>query len=431
MSVAQQGAVERRLPPQPSSVREARRMVRDLLAGADRDDLAETAVLLVSEIVTNALLHAGTPIDVSATVDDRGLRVEVGDGSLHLPTRRRYGPTAGTGRGMLMLERLVDDWGVARRRDGKTVWFELSSAEMARGAGPVHGTTDGGASRGPTVAVRFENMPLLLHVAWQEHAQTLLREYLLARLDTDEDVDPIQTHAEATDAIAVLGEHVPRPRIGMRPSEVMADATEPLVSAPVVDVPVPLDSVRNFQVLNEAIEAAIRLSGEGLVLTPQPQPEVQEFRKWLCRQVAVQAGGGAAAGWSVRETLPPGPATALEWDAASVNEADRPVIAADQANRILAVSPAMLELLGYDDAGELVDRRLVAVIPPRYRQAHVAGFTLHLLVGRRPLLDHSVLVPALRRDGSEVQVEMTVRAESAGEGRQVYVAVMEPVAEGR
>jgi PAS domain S-box-containing protein len=229
----------------------------------------------------------------------------------------------------------------------------------------------------------------------------------------------------------VLGEHVPRPRIGMRPSEVMADATEPLVSAPVVDVPVPLDSVPNFQVLNEAIEAAIRLSGEGLVLTPQPQPEVQEFRKWLCRQVAVQAGGGAAAGWSVRETLPPGPATALEWDAASVNEADRPVIAADQANRILAVSPAMLELLGYDDAGELVDRRLVAVIPPRYRQAHVAGFTLHLLVGRRPLLDHSVLVPALRRDGSEVQVEMTVRAESAGEGRQVYVAVMEPVAEGR
>lgn len=404
-------------------------MVRDLLAGAGRHDLVETAVLLVSEIVTNALLHAGTPIDVSATVDGRGLRVEVGDGSLHLPTRRRYAPTAGTGRGMLMLERMVDDWGVSRRRDGKTVWFELSGAEMDRGAGPVHGTTDGRASRGPTISVRFKNMPLLLHVAWQEHAQTLLREYLLARLDTDEDVDPIRTHAEATDAIAVLGEHVPRPRIGMRPHEVMADATEPLVTASVVDVPVPLDSVPNFQVLDEAIEAAIRLSGEGMVLTPQPQPEVQEFRRWLCRQVAVQASGGAAGRWSVREALLPGPATALEWDKASVSASARPVIAADQANRILAVSPALLELLGYDDAGELVNRRVVTVIPQRYRQAHVAGFTLHLLVGRRPLLDQTVHVPALRRDGSEVQVEMTVRSEPAGEGRQVFVAVMEPVGE--
>jgi PAS domain S-box-containing protein len=188
--------------------------------------------------------------------------------------------------------------------------------------------------------------------------------------------------------------------------------------------------VSNFQVLDEAIEAAIRLSDAGLVLTPAPQPEVQEFRKWLCRQVAEQAAGGAAAGWSVREALAPGPATALEWDARSVSASARPAIAADQANRILAVSPALLELLGYDDARERVDRRVVTVIPQRYRQAHVAGFTLHLLVGRRPLLDQTVEVPALRRDGSEVQVTMTVRAEPAGEGRQVFVAVMEPVGEG-
>ena len=51
-------------------------------------------------------------------------------------------------------------------------------------------------------------MPLLLHAAWQEHAEALLREYLLASLDGEGD-DPIQMHAEATDAIAVLEEHVP------------------------------------------------------------------------------------------------------------------------------------------------------------------------------------------------------------------------------
>src|SRR3954470_16853174 len=102
-----------------------------LLEGAGRDDLVEPAVLLVSELVTNALLHAGTDIDLVAEVDGGGLRVEVGDGSPHLPSRRRYAATAGTGRGLMMLESMVDDWGVTRHRRGKTVWFRLSHDDLA------------------------------------------------------------------------------------------------------------------------------------------------------------------------------------------------------------------------------------------------------------------------------------------------------------
>ena len=106
------GSFEVRLPPQPASVSEARAHVRGLLESTGREDLVETAVLLVSEVVTNALLHAGTDIDVAAALDDSGLRIEVGDGSPHLPSRRRYAATAGTGRGLLMLE-------AARRRLGR------------------------------------------------------------------------------------------------------------------------------------------------------------------------------------------------------------------------------------------------------------------------------------------------------------------------
>ena len=74
-------------------------------------------------------------------------------------------------------------------------------------------------------------MPLLLHAAWQEHAEALLREYLLASLDDEVDSeDPIQMHADATDAIAVLEEHVPRRGLDVarRPD---GRAIEPLVSA--------------------------------------------------------------------------------------------------------------------------------------------------------------------------------------------------------
>jgi hypothetical protein len=64
----------------------------------------------------------------------------------------------------------------------------------------------------------------------------------------------------------------------------------------------------------------------------------------------------------------------------------------------------------------------VDLIPVRYRQAHLAGFTLHLFAGRSPLLGTPVLVPALRRDGVEIAVKMTLEAWQLDGGRKVFVA---------
>ncbi len=258
-------------------------------------------------------------------------------------------------------------------------------------------------------------MPLLLHAAWQEHAEALLREYLLASLDVDGE-DSIQMHAEATDAIAVIEEHLPRAEVLMSPEELMRDAIEPRVSADCIEVPVPVGSVPHFATLDRAIEAALDLTREGLVLTPPTQPEVQAFRRWLCRQVLRQASGGRPEPWRVPEVAArvlrsptvgtPGPSpTPLAG-----------CCAADATSRILAVSPEAARILGYDEPAELVGSRIVSIIPERYRQAHVAGFTMYLLVGRKPLLDRRVTVPALRRDGSEVRVELTVRRAPPGAG---------------
>ena len=68
----------------------------------------------------------------------------------------------------------------------------------------------------------------------------------------------------------------------------------------------------------------------------------------------------------------------------------------------------------------------MGIIPPRYRQAHVAGFTLHLANGRAPLLERPVIVPALCRDGSETVVELTVEAVTLPGGRAVFVATLRP-----
>jgi PAS domain S-box-containing protein len=103
------------------------------------------------------------------------------------------------------------------------------------------------------------------------------------------------------------------------------------------------------------------------------------------------------------------------------------MIAVDDEDRIVAASPAALALLGYDDAAGLVGRRLVAMIPDRYRQAHLAGFTLHFLTGRATLVDRPVVVPALCRSGDEIDLEMTIRTDRAGDGRTVFVAELSPV----
>jgi PAS domain S-box-containing protein len=97
-------------------------------------------------------------------------------------------------------------------------------------------------------------------------------------------------------------------------------------------------------------------------------------------------------------------------------------VAAADTNRIMAVSPAATRLLGYPTAEELVGRRLVDIIPARFRQAHLAGFTLHLFAGRDALLGQRVTVPALRRDGREITVDLLVQAVSLTGGRHVFLA---------
>jgi anti-sigma regulatory factor (Ser/Thr protein kinase) len=114
------------LPPDAGSVRDARRFLRETLASWDAEPLEWTASQALSELVTNAVLHAGTPVTVSlALLDDGRLRLEVGDGSPRVPHQRRYGQQATTGRGIALVAGLAETWGVEPRTGGKTVWCEL------------------------------------------------------------------------------------------------------------------------------------------------------------------------------------------------------------------------------------------------------------------------------------------------------------------
>jgi anti-sigma regulatory factor (Ser/Thr protein kinase) len=116
------------LPPDTDSPRRARRFVEDALCDGAPADVVELAVLLVSEVVTNAILHARSSVRVAITWDNQRLRVEVADKSAARPVARQFAPDSGTGRGLRLIEELSDAWGTQLVVDGKVVWFELAGA---------------------------------------------------------------------------------------------------------------------------------------------------------------------------------------------------------------------------------------------------------------------------------------------------------------
>jgi anti-sigma regulatory factor (Ser/Thr protein kinase) len=125
------------LPPRSTSPGEARRFVGDVLRshGLGTGDLVEAAVLLTSELVTNAVLHTGGTINVDVDLDLTAVRVEVGDTSAEEPVPRDPTTEATSGRGLHLVEAMARAWGVEQQRnDGKVVWFELDVPSLRTGS---------------------------------------------------------------------------------------------------------------------------------------------------------------------------------------------------------------------------------------------------------------------------------------------------------
>ena len=92
------------------------------------EPMVDELELLVSELVTNAVLHADSSGEVRLSELDGGVRVDVADRSTTPPTMTSVGVDAPSGRGLLLVDHIADAWGIDLRTDGKVVWFELSTA---------------------------------------------------------------------------------------------------------------------------------------------------------------------------------------------------------------------------------------------------------------------------------------------------------------
>lgn len=120
------------LEPTADQVRLARAFVLATLADWDMSGYADDAVLIASEFVTNAVLHARTPVRLTVQAGDVGLlRIEVADDNPRLPVLAPDHDGATSGRGLHAVAAVASNWGSQTEGDGKVVWAEIGTRPEA------------------------------------------------------------------------------------------------------------------------------------------------------------------------------------------------------------------------------------------------------------------------------------------------------------
>ena len=115
------------LAPDQAATAIARQVVKDACRAWLLDDVQEPAQLIITELVSNVVRHAGTEMEVSLTASPGALRLAVRDGHPAPPRPNAAGGTlAESGRGLVVIQALATEWGTTPAGDGKVVWAVLA-----------------------------------------------------------------------------------------------------------------------------------------------------------------------------------------------------------------------------------------------------------------------------------------------------------------
>lgn len=399
------------LPPEASSVGRARRMVAASVIAYGHEDLVELATLLVSEVVTNSVLHAATELRLRCRPSGEGMRVEVFDQSPVLPTARDYGSLATTGRGLNLVSAVATSWGVEVSDGGKTFWFELSG----RGAAPAQDVAPEPPVRGDKVLkVHLRGASVPLTWATMEHSDALLRELAL-----------LSVSGHLHDASARKWRS---PRFDVSP--ILAAVEEAAATGRTkADLELILAAGSHSLAIERLhmVEHADGLARQGQLLCAPALPEVAAYWRWLYRQIDKQAAGSPSEPWELPEPLRPARAAVAlpETELQELQRVSVATVVADDDNRIIFINEAAGELLGWEPSA-LIGRRLTVLIPPELREAHLAGFSRLQVTGEPRILESTLRVPALRGDGTSVAITLTIEQRKGPRGRCTFRAAIAP-----
>ena len=273
------------LPAEPSSAREARTALIEVMQAEGFGDRVFDAELAISEVVTNAVLHGREPLRLRIVVGADGLRVQVHDGSPVSPAFSMIDPTAVTGRGLLLVSAVADSWGVDPDETGKTVWFGFERVQPPRSeaeeadrllAAWADGMTEDPARE--KVRVVLTDVDARKLAASETHSEGLLRELNLVGADAP--------HYDRAQGVLRAAAPLDAMRLDIRHQVAVAlhEGHETL------DVTLTIrredaEQVRDFM---HALDEADRLSRSGELLVLPTPAETSAFRRSFLRRLLDQ-----------------------------------------------------------------------------------------------------------------------------------------------
>lgn len=282
----------------PRGVQDARRWVVDTCNEIGRSDLVECAELGVSELVTNALLHASPPLSVRVRGTREHPRIEVRDGSVELPLM----PRAGTddddllltfGRGLSIVARCSAAWGVEVEEDGKIVWFvpaTRSRDTMVEGVVTGEGPAPAPEPAPDEMRIDIRGVPLRSFIEFQRHYRELRREVRLLALAHEEE------YPLAKDLSDLFGRLETDLREGIGAGQIEEALSSGAANAD-LHVAMPRATAATIGRFIELLELADAFCREERLLSLSRTADQQQFQRWFLSEFVRQQNGEPPVAW--------------------------------------------------------------------------------------------------------------------------------------
>lgn len=276
---------------------QARRFVVAALTDWHLADLADDAALAASELVTNAVLHGGPPVELRVAPVPGGVRLEARDGSRVSPVRPLASTDTMTGRGIALIEAVSARWGIDQLPGGKAVWCEVRPADPA---GADHPDVDierllaswaDELTAEPTYTVALGDVPTALLISAKAHVDNLVREFTLASAgetsghsatvpeDLARLIDTV-VHRFAEARHAVKRQAIAAANRGERRTDLTVTLSLPAVEA--------------GEDYLAALDVADSYARDARLLTLETPPQHRVFRQWYVRALVEQVRRAAA-----------------------------------------------------------------------------------------------------------------------------------------
>ena len=262
------------------------------------EDLADDARLVLSELVTNAMLHGGGCTGIEITSIDHGLRIEVRDGSRLPPLLARPSEESLTGRGLRLVDRLAERWGATVEGEGKAVWAEITGRTNP---GPADVTekellamwdedSNLTAVPEPRFHVALGEVPTDLLLAAKSHVENVVRELTLASAGARAGLTP-EVPPHLASLVSAVVDRFAEARLAIKRQALDAERRGRATTRLVLDLPASAaEAAEDYVRALDEVDAYCRARR---LLTLETPPQHHLFRHWYIEELVTQLRAAA------------------------------------------------------------------------------------------------------------------------------------------